>query len=76
MDSNELWIKTQANQDALANFPMLSGQYMDREEPSNDDGDDWKTAWIIIDLGNKTDITAAQKQWLDSNDLVIGYEII
>lgn len=74
-ENSELWIKTKANQDALAHFPYLTDQYMCREEPSNDDGDDWQTAWVIIDLADKLDVTPAQAQFLNTNPHVIEWTI-
>lgn len=74
-DNSELWVKTKSNQEAFANFPYLPGQYMDREEPSNDDGDDWQTVWVIIDLADKTDVTQAQYQYLNTNDNIIEWTV-
>lgn len=53
---------------ALANFPFMEGQYV----IAGDYGD---AGVVEIDLADRTDTTAAQEQFLDTNPLVIGYSI-
>lgn len=58
--------------DALAGFPYLPDQFM-AEEYEAEDGRD--SIFVDIDLADRTDTTAAQEQFLNTNPAVIGYGI-
>lgn len=58
---------------ALAGFPLMDDQYIDGALAEfNEDG----TETCEIDLDGRTDTTAAQEQFLDTNPAVITYKVV
>lgn len=50
---------------ALQGFPFFQGQYIESEDGPI----------VVIDLGDRTDTSAAQEQYLNTNPNVQGYRI-
>jgi hypothetical protein len=68
-----LTINLRAHQDddndlALQGFPFLDDQYI-REEMYGD------ACVVEIDLDGRDDTTTAQEQFLDTNPMVVGYDV-
>ena len=59
-------------QDALAGFPFRDGQYI-AEQYEAEDGRN--SIFVDIELGEYSDTTAAQEQFLNTNPAVISYGI-
>ena len=73
METYRLYVELKPDADmALAMFPLREGQYL-AEEYEAEDGRD--SIFIDIDLGDYTDTTAAQEQYLNTNPAVISYGI-
>lgn len=76
LNSYTLWITLKPEADnSLALFPYVEAydgedQYI-RDEFANDDGN----IIIGINLGYRNDTTAAQEQFLNTNDQVISYDV-
>lgn len=51
---------------AMTGFPLLEGQYIDDEGPDQ----------LTIYLADRNDLTAGQEQHLNTQPLVIRYEVI
>lgn len=60
------------SEDVLAGFPYAEGQYQDgcEDDESNED-----VTWLIIVLGDASDTTTAQEQFLNASDKVLSYTI-
>lgn len=59
-------------QNVLVCFPFLEDQFEDGEQESEDSDN----IFIFVNLGSRTDTTAAQEQHLNVNDYVVGYSIV
>jgi hypothetical protein len=60
-----LKIEIAEDNDILATFPYLDGQYIVEE------GRDY----VVVELGDRDDTTVAQEQYLDTHDSVIRYSV-
>jgi len=71
---SELMVKVRANDcdDVLVGFPYFDGQYHDGEE---DDEMDQGCTWLRIVLGDRSDTSVGQEEWLNANDRVLEYMI-
>lgn len=60
------------SEDVLAGFPHAEGQHQDgcEDDESNED-----VTWLIISLGDASDTTTAQEQFLNTSDKVLSYTI-
>ena len=63
-------VKPQETGLELAAFPFQEGQFVEGESAATSD-----RVNVVINLGEGTDTTAAQEQFLDTNDAVIEYEV-
>lgn len=61
-------IRHNADDSALANFPFLPEQHIIDEQYGD-------ACVVEIDLAGHADTTAAQEQYLNTNDAVVGYEV-
>jgi len=74
MENSELCIKVKVgSENTLVGFPYLEGQFLDYIEYDQNADDD--TEWLVIDLADRSDITATQQQFIDTNPNVIEYTI-
>ena len=72
--NNELMVKVLIadSDDVLVGFPFCDGQFADGFE---DDETDEDCTWLRVVLGVAEDTTAAQEQFLNTNDRVIEYTV-
>lgn len=59
-------------QNILVGFPYMDGQFEDGEQESEDNDN----IFVFVNLSGRTDTTAAQEQFLNTKDDVIGYSIV
>lgn len=73
--ATELSIKIKiGDNSALMGLPLYEGQYIDRE--GDEELVDSQHTFVIVCLGTRTDTTAAQEQYLNTNPAVAEWEII
>lgn len=70
--SLKLAIQTIASEDTLVGFPYQEDQYYDGSE--DDQSDD--STWLYVHLAGRNEETTAQAQFLNTNQNVIGYQIV
>jgi hypothetical protein len=79
MENSELCIKVKSYKsdptepDVLVGFPFQDGQYLSYTEDDQNGNDD--TEWLIIDLADRTDTTAAQDMFLRTNKQILDWTI-
>ena len=59
-------------ENVLVGFPYMDGQFEDGEQESEDNDN----IFVFVNLAGRTDTTAAQEQFLNAKDDVIGYSIV
>lgn len=73
MSENELYIRVKnTSENTLVGFPYVGEQYFSHEEDSSDADNE---SWLVVDLGDRTDTTAMQEQFLNTNHNVLEYTI-
>jgi len=68
-DRLEIVIREDA-ENSMVGFPFQAGQYLEPEQEEVEDG-----IMLTVNLADRNDTTAAQEQFLNTSDDVLGYAV-